>query len=60
MPWKFCDEQEARGNEKFVEKFIESNASNQNLVEEIQHRNNRRTMPLTWTHRKNPATLCYN
>ena len=54
------DEQEARGNKRFVEQFIESNASNQTLVEEIQHRNNRHTMPLTWSRKKHPATMYYN
>lgn len=54
-----CDEQEARGNGKFVEKSIECNACNQTLVEEIQHCYNRRSMPLTWTGRKHPATLYY-
>lgn len=48
---EFYDEQEARGNKKFVEKFIENNASNQTLAGGIQHCNSRRTMPLTWTRR---------
>lgn len=32
---EISDKPETRGNKKFVEKFIESNTSNQNLVEEI-------------------------
>lgn len=34
--------------------------SNQTLVKEIQQRNSRRTMPLTWTRRSHPATMCYS
>jgi hypothetical protein len=52
-------EQKAMGNMKFVETFIAANAMNQTLVEEIQKRKNQRTMPMTWTRNKHPATMYY-
>ena len=57
---EISDEQEARGNVRFVQKFIESNASNQTLVEEIQQLNNRHTTTLTWARRRHHATMYYN
>lgn len=52
-------EQRAMGNLKFVEIFIAANARNRTLVEEIQRRKNQRTMPMTWTQNKHPATMYY-
>ena len=57
---EISDEQEARGNTRFVQRFIESNSSNQILVEEIQPLKNRHTMPLTSTRRRYPASIYYN
>lgn len=56
---KISNVQEARGNRKLVENFIEINASNQTLVEAFQRRNSHHTIPLTWTRRNHPATI-YN
>ena len=56
---EISDEQEARGNVRFVQKYIESNASNQTLVEEIQQLNNRHTTLLTWARRRRHATMYY-
>lgn len=52
-------EQSSIGNVKFIETLIAANAMNQTLVEEIQRRKNKRTMPMTWTHNKHPATMYY-
>lgn len=49
---EICDEKHARGNNRFLEKFIESNDSDQALVEEIYQLFNCHTMPLTWTHER--------
>lgn len=45
---EICDEQQARGDIRFVELCIESNASNQTLVEEVQQLYSRQNVPLTW------------
>lgn len=52
-------EQKDVGNMKFLEIFIATNAMNQTLVEEIRRRKNQRTMPMTWTPNKRPATMYY-
>lgn len=57
---EICDEQQASDNTRFVENFIDSNANNQILEEEIQQLNNRHTVPLIWTHRRHLASMYYN
>lgn len=52
-------EQKDVGNMKFLEIFIATNAMNRTLVEEIRRRKNQRTMPMTWTPNKHPATMYY-
>ncbi|KAA8641707.1 uncharacterized protein ATNIH1004_011843 [Aspergillus tanneri] len=42
------EDQVAKGNEKFVERFIASNQMNRILVEEVKRRRNMRSMPRTW------------
>jgi hypothetical protein len=52
-------EQKAKGNVQFVEKFMAANHANLVLLEEIQRLKNRRTMPQTWGKRQHPATMYY-
>lgn len=54
-----CREQNAMRNIKFVKMFMASNMMNETLVEEIQKVKSRRTMPMTWTRNKHPATMYY-
>ncbi|KAJ6093841.1 hypothetical protein N7499_003172 [Penicillium canescens] len=51
------EDQVAKGNEKFVERFIASNQINRTWVEEVKHRRNMRSMPRTWGRCKHPATM---
>ncbi|KAJ6019708.1 ATP-dependent DNA helicase PIF1 [Penicillium canescens] len=53
------EDQVAKGNEKFVERFIASNQINRTLVEEVKHRRNMRSMPRTWGRCKHPATMYF-
>ena len=52
-------EQHAIGNTKFAEKLIRQNASNLNLLDEIDQRNRRHSQPPTWVQYKNPITMYY-
>jgi hypothetical protein len=53
-------EQRAKGNKKFLEKFMETpGGSMQKLVREIRARENQRTMPQTWGSWKYQATMYY-
>lgn len=51
------EDQVAKGNEKFVERFIASNEMNRTLLEEVKHRRNKRSMPQTWGRYRHPATM---
>ena len=51
------EDQVAKGNEKFVERFIASNQMNRTLVEEVKQRLNRRSMPRTWGRCRHSATM---
>lgn len=51
------EDQVAKGNEKFVEKFMASNKMNCTLLEEVKHRYNKRSMPQTWGRYRHPATM---
>jgi hypothetical protein len=53
-------EQQAKGNEKFVEKFMAMYASIETLVEEVKAVENRRTMRRTWDTWKHPLTMYHN
>ncbi|THC98128.1 hypothetical protein EYZ11_002416 [Aspergillus tanneri] len=53
------EDQVAKGNEKFVERFIASNQMNRILVEEVKRRRNMRSMPRTWGRCKHPATMYF-
>lgn len=52
-------DQVAKGNEKFVERFIACNQMNRTLVEEVKHRCNKRNMPRTWAKYRHPATMYF-
>ncbi|KAI0996088.1 hypothetical protein K3495_g12092 [Podosphaera aphanis] len=54
---EICEQQNALGNTKFVKHSCMKNASNQTLVEEIQHINNQHTMPKTWGPYKHPSSM---
>jgi hypothetical protein len=51
------EDQVAKGNEKFVERFMASNQMNRTLLEEVKHRCNKRSMPRTWGRCRHPATM---
>jgi hypothetical protein len=51
------EDQVAKGNEKFMERFMASNQMNRTLVEEAKHRCNMRSMPRTWGRYRHPATM---
>lgn len=51
------EDQVAKGNEKFAERFIASNQMNRTLVDESKHRRNMRSMPRTWGRWRHPATM---
>ena len=53
-------EQRAKGNRNFMEKFIAANASNRTLVQEVKILQNQRTMRRTWAAWKHPATMYYS
>ena len=53
-------EQRAKGNSKFVQKFITAYASIRTLVQEVKSLRNQRTMRRTWAAWKHPATMYYN
>ena len=53
-------EQHAKGNSRFVQKFIAAHASIRILVQEVKLRRNQHTMPRTWAVWKHPATMYYN
>ena len=53
-------EQRAKGNCNFMEKFIAANASNRTLVQEVKILQNQRTMRRTWAAWKHPATMYYS
>jgi hypothetical protein len=53
-------EQQAKGNEKFVRKFMTMYGSIQTFVEEVKALENRRTMRRTWDAWKNSLTMYYN
>jgi hypothetical protein len=54
------DDQYARGNKRFVERFIASNGANEVLVEEVQKlQQTHITMPPTWAKNRHPATMYY-
>jgi hypothetical protein len=53
-------EQRAKGNSKFVQKFIAKHASIRTLVQEVKVLRNQRTMGRTWAAWKHPATMYYN
>ncbi|KAK9312641.1 hypothetical protein V1524DRAFT_243382 [Lipomyces starkeyi] len=48
-------EQRAKGNDKFAEKFMAANASKRTLVQEVK--TIQRTMPRTWASWKHPVTM---
>jgi hypothetical protein len=51
------EDQVAKGNEKFVERFIASNQMNRTLVDEVKHHCNKRSMPRTWGRYRHSATM---
>jgi hypothetical protein len=51
--------QKALGNIKFMKAFIAGNSKNQMLMDDLQRLKSQRTMPLTWTRHKHPATMYY-
>jgi len=53
-------EQREKGNRRFMEKFIATNASNRTLVQEVKILQNQRTMRRTWAAWKHPATMYYS
>ena len=53
-------EQRAKGNNKFVQRFIAAHALIRTLVQEVKLLRNQRTMRRTWTAWKHPATMYYN
>lgn len=50
-------EQVAKGNEKFVERFIASNEANRTLLGEVKQLRNKRSMRQTWGRYRHPATM---
>ena len=54
---ELLQEQAAKGNEKFVERFISSNKPNYTLLAEVKKRRNKRTMTTTWGKSQHPATM---
>jgi hypothetical protein len=54
------EDQVAKGNEKFVERFMASNEINRTFLEEGKHRYNKRNMPRTWGRCRHPATMYLN
>ena len=54
---ELLQEQAAKGNEKFVERFISSNKANYTLLAEVKKRRNKRTMTTTWGKSQHPATM---
>jgi hypothetical protein len=53
-------EQQAKGNEKFVGRFMAMYTSIETLVEEVKELEHRRSMRRTWDARKHPLTMYYN
>jgi hypothetical protein len=53
------EDQVAKGNEKFVERFIASHQASRTLVDEVKHRRNIRRMPRTWGKWRHPATMYF-
>jgi hypothetical protein len=53
-------EQQAKGNEKFVERFMSMYVSIGTLVEEVKELENRRSIRRTWDARKHPLTMYHN
>jgi hypothetical protein len=51
------EEQVAKGNEKFIERFIGSHETNRILLEEVKQRRNMRSMPQTWSKYRHPAMM---
>jgi MULE transposase domain len=51
------EEQAAKGNTRFVEKFMSSSQSICTLVDEVHSLQNRRSMPATWGRYRHPATM---
>ncbi|RDH27526.1 hypothetical protein BDQ94DRAFT_184479 [Aspergillus welwitschiae] len=51
------EDQVAKGNEKFVERFIASHQMDRTLMDEVRHRRNIRSMPRTWGKWRHPATI---
>jgi hypothetical protein len=60
LAMNYFQEQRAKGNDKFVEKFVAANASNRTLVQEVKMLQNQRAMRRTWAAWKHPATMYYN
>lgn len=52
--------QRAKGNRKFVQKFVAAHGSISTLVQEVNLLRNQRTMPRTWAAWKHPATMYYH
>ena len=55
-------EQKAIGNVKFLEVYFANkpnHSSDKILLEEINQRKRQRTMPMTWSRNKHPATVYY-
>ena len=51
------EDQVAKGNEKFAERFMASNQMNRTLVDDVKQRRNMRSMPRTWGRSRHPATM---
>ena len=53
-------EQQAKGNERFIKKFMGMYASLETFVEEVNALENRRTMRRTWDTWEDPLTMYHN
>ncbi|KID82058.1 hypothetical protein MGU_10628 [Metarhizium guizhouense ARSEF 977] len=53
------EDQVAKGNEKFAERFIASHQMNRTLMDEVSHQRNMRSMPRTWGRYRHPATMYF-
>ncbi|KAL4761087.1 uncharacterized protein BDW70DRAFT_51674 [Aspergillus foveolatus] len=51
------EDQVAKGNDAFLERFIDSTQSIGVLLDEVKHRRNKRSMPRTWGRYRHPATM---
>jgi hypothetical protein len=51
------EDQVAKGNDAFLERFMVSTQSIGVLLEEVKHRRNKRSMPRTWGRYRHPATM---